>query len=142
MLQRCYNPDNKDFKRYHGKGIVVCERLRTHVNQMIEVIGKRPEGLTLDRKDNRGNYSCGQCAECAQKGWPTNIRWTDRTIQSRNQDRIRLIEIDGKLACIGEWAKLTGIHYQTLMSRYLNGVRGEDLISSPGPTGNRHKCSQ
>lgn len=142
MLQRCYNPDNKDFERYHGKGIVVCERIRTHVNQLVEVIGPKPEGLTLDRKNNRGNYSCGQCAECIQKGWPTNIRWTDRTIQSRNQDRIRLIKIGDKSACVGEWAKIAGIHYQTVMSRYVRGVRGQALIAPPGPTGRRYRCSR
>lgn len=139
MMQRCYEPNCKDYARYHGKGIVVCWRIRSDSKQLVELIGKRPAQMTLDRKDNRANYSCGDCPECAANGWTANIQWADRTRQSRNQDRIRLIEINGRSACIGEWAQITGIHYMTLMTRYKHGVRGEALIAAPGPTGKRYK---
>lgn len=132
MMLRCYDPKNKDYARYHGKGITVCEFLRQSSRNLVAILGRRPQGLTLDRLDNRLGYNCGQCPDCIIRRVPVcNIRWASRTIQSRNQDRIRLITIGKVSACIGEWSKRTGIHYQTLMSRYKAGRRGPALILPP-----------
>lgn len=139
MMARCYDETNKDYARYHGKGLDVCAFLReSHLN-IVATIGRKTEGGTLDRIDNKKGYHCGRCPECLSVQRSVNIRWADRTTQSRNQDRIRLIEIGGAARCVGEWAQVTGIHYQTLMSRYLAGIRGEALIAPPGATGRRYK---
>lgn len=138
MMQRCYNPTNKDYDRYHGKGIDVCYFIRKSVASLIEAIGRRPLDFELDRINNKSGYHCGKCAECESLGRMPNIRWASATTQSRNQDRIRLIEIDGHARCIGEWAEVTGIHYMTLMTRYKRGVRGPELIAPPGPSGRRY----
>jgi hypothetical protein len=50
-----------------------------------EDMGPRPEGTSLDRKDNDGNYSCGKCDECKRNGWKANCRWATRLVQLLNK---------------------------------------------------------
>lgn len=75
MLQRCYNPRNKYYEYYGGRGIKVCDRWRQKGGflNFLEDMGTSPPGLTLDRKDNDGDYS------------PDNCRWAGRTTQQINQ---------------------------------------------------------
>jgi hypothetical protein len=75
---------------YAGRGITVCERWNargTGFPAFLEDMGDRPEGYTLDRIDNDGNYSCGKCSECLEKGWPANCRWATWTEQAWNKRR-------------------------------------------------------
>lgn len=60
MLQRCNNPNNQDFQHYGGRGIEVCGRWKKFEN-FLEDMGIRPEGLSLDRRNNNGNYELSNC---------------------------------------------------------------------------------
>ena len=59
MLQRCYEPANKSFTNYGGRGIYVCARwiidFWAYVED-IEALETLPEDSTLDRIDNDGPY--------------------------------------------------------------------------------------
>jgi hypothetical protein len=89
MKQRCMNPAIKCWHHYGGRGIKVCERWRARTGfvNFLADMGERPEGKTLDRRDNEGNYSCGHCAECMANGWPANCRWATRSEQQFNRRR-------------------------------------------------------
>jgi hypothetical protein len=87
MKQRCLNPNNAGYKNYGGRGIRICKGLLSF-EKFIGILGKRPEKYTLDRIDNNGNYSCGNCFECIQYKWILNIRWTTWSIQGNNKRRI------------------------------------------------------
>lgn len=72
MMDRCTNPNHAAYEYYGGRGISVCERWQDF-NKFIEDVGARPEGLTLDRRDNDGNYS------------PDNHRWATMMEQAANK---------------------------------------------------------
>jgi hypothetical protein len=78
MRRRCLNPTDKDFARYGGRGITICERWTTYENFLADM-GERPEGKTLDRyPDKNGNYENG------------NVRWATPEEQANNRRPRRL----------------------------------------------------
>ena len=72
MKQRCQNPNCPAYKDYGGRGIKICERWMDFAN-FLQDMGEKPEGLTLDRINNNGNYELGNC------------RWATRKQQRQNQ---------------------------------------------------------
>lgn len=75
IKKRCLQENDKDYHRYGGRGIKICNKW-LGVNgffNFIKDMGERPEGYTLDRKDTDGNYT------------PDNCRWADIYTQSGNK---------------------------------------------------------
>lgn len=60
MIDRTTNPRNGKWENYGGRGITVCDRWRNFLNFLADM-GARPEGTTLDRINNDGNYEPGNC---------------------------------------------------------------------------------
>lgn len=75
MLQRCTNPNHRDYKNYGARGIAVCEEWQDVTNFVAWAESTYPniEGYTLDRIDNDKGYS------------PENCTWSDKTAQAINQ---------------------------------------------------------
>src|SRR5882672_264654 len=60
MKERCHNPKHPKYHRYGGRGITVCRHWLRFENFLSDM-GLPPPGLTLDRKDNDGNYEPLNC---------------------------------------------------------------------------------
>lgn len=104
MRDRCGNPDHKQWKNYGGRGITVCERWHEFAN-FIADMGKRPAGMSLDRKDNSAGYSRENC------------RWATTSQQSRNTRSNRMLEFNGTKKCLVDWATDLGINPSSLHER-------------------------
>lgn len=105
MKNRCNNPNDKNYDRYGGRGIRVCDRWNRSFVSFLEDMGEKPEGTTLDRIDVNGNYE------------PSNCRWATPLEQSNNQRTNVKVTYKGKTMNISQWARELGIAEPTLRSR-------------------------
>lgn len=131
MKSRCLNPNNKSYPNYGGRGIHVCEAWQRSYTRFIEDMGSRPDGMSLDRLNNDGNYSCGNCAECVANGWARNVVWASRTQQARNTRRNRRITIDGVTKTVPEWAEAQGLKAAIIHDRLLSGWPMDQAVMTP-----------
>jgi hypothetical protein len=90
MRARCLNPNSVHWKDYGGRGIKVCERWNSFEN-FLEDMGERPEGMTLDRINNDGDYE------------PSNCKWSTQSEQVKNQRKRKLLEKFSDEEIIGEY---------------------------------------
>ena len=74
--QRCTNNRDKDYKDYGGRGI---EFKFKSFEEFYKELGPRPTGMSLDRKDNDGNYEKG------------NVRWATMLTQCSNRRTRRCV---------------------------------------------------
>jgi len=105
MKMRCVNSNSEAYSYYGGRGIKVCQRWMDSFENFYEDMGKRPDGMSIDRIDVNGDYC------------PENCRWTTNEEQSRNKRDNVYIEYDGKTKILSDWAKEINISVQSLYNR-------------------------
>lgn len=115
MKVRCYSSNHPSYAQHGARGIEVCERWHVFEN-FFEDMGPRPDGMSLDRIDNNGNYEPGNC------------RWATQREQMNNRRPTIWISHMGMDRPMKEWAEITGTAYGALMSRYRRGWSHEDII--------------
>lgn len=106
MRARCSNPNRKDYARYGGRGVAVCDRWRESFENFLVDMGPKPTPQhSLDRINVNGNYEPGNC------------RWATMEEQARNKRTNVIVEWNGKKKTVVEWAEQVGVNYITLWHR-------------------------
>ena len=102
MIQRCYNPRNKAFKNYGGRGIAVCDEWRNSFEEFHDwaLSNGYRDDLTIDRRDNDGPYS------------PENCQWVTMGVQASNTRRNVFVEACGQKHTYAQWSRIIGVSRQ------------------------------
>jgi hypothetical protein len=116
--ERCHTPTHAQFASYGDRGISVCPEWRNDFLAFFAYIGQCPDGHSLDRINNDGNYE------------PGNVRWATRTEQQRNRRTNHLITHNGVTACITEWAHRLGVPRNRLVERFRHGWSTERALTT------------
>jgi hypothetical protein len=91
MKQRCLNPSHPKYHRYGGRGIQICPEW-LNIEGFVawaESSGFR-QGLTIDRKDNDGNYCPDNCQWITPHSNSRKKRTTKLTFDQAAEIRRRL----------------------------------------------------
>lgn len=119
IVQRCMNPNVKNYKDYGGRGIKVCKRWLKFEN-FLQDMGEPPtQNHSIDRIKN----DLGYCK--------SNCKWSTRKQQQRNRRNSRLITFNGKTQCIIEWSEKTGVLAITINARLKRGWSIEKALTTP-----------
>lgn len=117
IKERCYNPNNKDYQVYGGRGIKMSEEWKNDFEAFYRDMGDAPTPEhTIDRKDNNLGYTKENC------------RWATRKEQANNKTNNLLFTIDGEVKTLSEWCDLHGIKLGTAATRIKRGMLPEYAV--------------
>lgn len=109
MIARCTNPKSKAYPHYGGRGIAVCQRWLESFENFYADMGPRPDDLTIERKDNNGNYEYANC------------RWATRKEQVLNNSNSRIWTVGGVAYDGSEAAAIACGVSRAVIYRWCNG---------------------
>ena len=122
MIYRCYNPKNKWYKHYGGRGITVCDEWLNDKEAFYKwaIENGYKQGLEIDRKDNNSEYS------------PQNCHWVTRAQNTNNREITLFITYKGETKPLAEVAEENHINPRVLYNRiFLNGWDVDKAVETP-----------
>jgi hypothetical protein len=128
MLGRCCDPKRKEFERYGGRGISICDRWRSSFADFLADMGEKPPGLTIERINNNGNY----CKE--------NCRWATVAEQNRNQRRNHWILVGNETKTLTDWSIDRGVPRSTIHKRLAKGWLPDRAVTERPGTCRAKNC--
>lgn len=107
MKSRCYNKRHDKFGYYGAIGIGVCDEWRSDFKAFFDwaLANGYSQGLTIERKNGRGNYE------------PSNCCWATMKAQTRNTSRNHLVTYRGRTMPLVCWCDELGLAYSTIKCR-------------------------
>ncbi len=118
MKTRCLNLNNDRYKDYGGRGIRICKKWMLFEG-FYEDMGERPEGLTLERIDNNGNYELGNC------------KWSNPREQANNTRTNRILKHDGLFLTVAQWEEKLSFSRGVICARLKLGWSTEKALTTP-----------
>lgn len=110
MKKRCFNPKEKAYKNYGGRGVTVCSEWKENFltfKKWAEENGYKKD-LTIERINNNGNYE------------PSNCTWIPLPQQANNRRSSHFITFKGEKRTITEWSKIVRLNRRTISYRINN----------------------
>jgi hypothetical protein len=102
---RCFNPNWWAYDRYGGRGITMCPQWVSSFETFLNDMGECPEGFTIDRIDNDGNYE------------PSNCRWASAAEQHVAKTGVHTVLHRGTRMNLAQYAAARGVSYSALWGR-------------------------
>ena len=118
MMARCYDPKNRNYHNYGGRGISVCERWHS-MELFVLDNSPRPDGMSIDRIRVNENYE------------PGNVRWATDEMQSRNKRDSMNVIFNGEEMPASHASIRLGGSTALISSRLKKGWSLEEAMSSP-----------
>jgi hypothetical protein len=121
MKRRCEDRRRKEYHRYGGRGVRVCDRWRLSFRDFLQDVGPRPTpGHSLDRFPNQnGDYE------------PGNVRWATQKEQTRNRKSNTYLTCGGETMLMMDWTKRTSFGHGMIRTRLRLGWTEEETLSIP-----------
>ena len=115
MVHRCTEPTYVKYKDYGARGITVCSEWLDFENFLADM-GERPDGHSLERRDNNLGYSKANCC------------WATKKEQARNTRNTVLLTWQGRTQSMSAWAEELGLSYGAVKQRYAAGKPVESIL--------------
>lgn len=119
MLDRCYLDKHTYYKHYGGRGIIICDEWKNDVVNFYNwaINNGYQDNLTIDRKDNNGNYE------------PNNCKWSTIKEQHNNTSRNHYVTYLNKTQTVAQWSEELNINYRFLLKKINKGLTIEEIIN-------------
>jgi hypothetical protein len=122
VIERCTNPKAVGYERYGGRGIKICERWLNSFDAFADDMGDMPHKMTIERKDNNGNYE------------PSNCQWATMLEQAQNRRNVILVSVQGKSGSLLLVCRELGITsraaYKRILKRINSGSSPDSAIAA------------
>ena len=121
MKKRCSNKSSIGYRHYGSRGIAVCKQWANDFPAFRAFALSRGwrSGLFIDRIDNDGGYSPGNC------------RFVVRRANNLNTRRMRIVVWRGETRSLHEWSAQVGIKYPILRRRLWRGWSVDRALTQP-----------
>lgn len=121
---RCHNPEHPKYPAYGGRGIQMCaewrEDVAAFVDYVISALGSRPDGCSLDRIDNDGNYA------------PGNLKWSTPVQQANNKRTNRFVTYRRSRYTVAEFSRMIGREPKGVLRSLNRGKSPEQIAAFHG----------
>ena len=104
MIARCTNPNANDYNNYGGRGIAVCNEWMDF-SRFLRDMGEKPQGFSIERKDNNKGYN------------PENCIWASKKEQANNRRSNILIQINGVKYTVAQFAEKFHVNAKQLYEK-------------------------
>lgn len=120
MKQRCYNPNNRYYKDYGGRGITMCNEwlLSYYAFETWAFLNGYKENLSIDRIDVNKGYA------------PNNCRWVSWIVQNNNTRKNKYITYKGKTQSMADWCRELNLNYYAVRGRFRKGWTVEKAFTT------------
>lgn len=119
MKQRCFDKKSKNYSKYGGRGITMCKEWREDYLIFLKDMGEVPEGKSIERIDNNGNYE------------PSNCKWATIKEQARNKRNSLIINYKGQSKHLLDWCEELNLSYNLIRDRLRKGWETDKAFETP-----------
>jgi len=129
MTDRCTNQNSPNYQRYGERGISITPEWTGQggfirfLADLLEDHGPRPDGYSLDRRDNEQGYNRHNC------------RWASPVEQASNRrpsSMTRWLDFDGDRLSVGEFSRLIDRDPSTVLHHLKKGRTPEWIAAKAG----------